>query len=314
MIKYVVKRLLTMIPTLAGASLIVFALIHLLPGDPIITMFGQQPNPALIEYLRHQYGFDRPLYVQYIDWIWNILHGNFGKSIRYGTPILDLIMERLPATLWLILFAMIVSLSVSIPLSVISASRPGSATDYAGTIFVLIGISAPSFWLGLMLILIFTGYLRILPPYGFVSPLESIGQFLAHLALPSVTLGLLMGGTVARMARPTMAEVLKTDYVKFVRSKGLSQRAVLYKHVLKNALIPVVTIVGLQMGYLLAGSVVIEQVFGWPGMGRLLLQAIYTRDYFLIQGALLFYSGLFMLVNLATDLLYAYIDPRIHYE
>ena len=314
MMGYIVKRLLTIIPTLVGASIVIFSLIHILPGDPIITMFGKQPSFEAIEYLRHQYGFDRPLYVQYFDWVWNILQGNFGNSIRYGSPILGLIMERMPATLWLIVFAMIVSLSVSIPISVLTASRPGSMTDHAGTMFVLIGISAPSFWLGLMLIMVFTLYLRVLPCYGFVGPMESIPEFLAHLALPSITLGLLMGGTVTRIAKSTMVEVLRAEYIKFVRSKGVSEKIVLYKHALKNTLIPIVTIVGLQTGYLLAGSVVIEQVFGWPGMGRLLLQAIYTRDYFLIQGGLLFYCALFMLVNLATDILYAYVDPRIRYE
>ena len=315
MLRYLLKTLALGLVTLLGVTILVFAIIHLIPGDPIVTMFGLwEGDPKLIAQLRHQYGFDQPLYVQYVQWIAKVLQGDLGKSLRYGDPVLKLILERMPATLLLILASMVISLAISIPVGVLSASKRHSLRDYAGSIFALLGISTPAFWLGIMLMLVFALYLGLLPVYGFVSPLEDPVESLRHLALPSITLGVILAGTVTRTTRSSMLEVLRLDYVKFARLKGMSERTVLYKHALKNALIPIVTIVGIQTGYLLGGTVIIEQIFGWPGMGRLLLQAIYTRDYFLVQGAILVYAVLFFAVNLVTDLIYAFIDPRIRFE
>jgi peptide/nickel transport system permease protein len=309
------KTLALGLVTLFGVTVLDFAVIHLLPGDPIVTMFGLWgSDPKLIAYLRHQYGFDQPLYVQYFQWIVKILRGDLGTSIRYGDPVLKLILERMPATLALILASMVISLSISIPVGVLSASKRHSLRDYAGSVFALLGISTPAFWLAIILILVFGVYLRLLPIYGFVSPLEDPVECLVHLALPSVTLGVILAGTVTRTTRSSMLEVVRLDYIKFARLKGMSERTVLYKHALKNALIPIVTIVGIQIGYLLGGTVIIEQIFGWPGIGRLLLQAIYNRDYFLVQGAILVYALLFFIVNLTTDLIYAFVDPRIRFE
>jgi len=315
LLRYLLKTLALGLVTLLGVTILVFAIIHLIPGDPIVTMFGLwEGDPKLIAQLRHQYGFDQPLYVQYVQWIAKVLQGDLGKSLRYGDPVLKLILERMPATLLLILASMVISLAISIPVGVLSASKRHSLRDYAGSIFALLGISTPAFWLGIMLMLVFALYLGLLPVYGFVSPLEDPVESLRHLALPSITLGVILAGTVTRTTRSSMLEVLRLDYVKFARLKGMSERTVLYKHALKNALIPIVTIVGIQTGYLLGGTVIIEQIFGWPGMGRLLLQAIYTRDYFLVQGAILVYAVLFFAVNLVTDLIYAFIDPRIRFE
>jgi len=315
LLRYLLKTLALGVVTLLGVTILVFATIHLIPGDPIVTMFGLwEGDPELIAHLRHQYGFDQPLYVQYIQWIAKVLQGDLGSSLRYGDPVLKLILERMPATLLLILASMAISLSISIPVGVLSASKRHSLRDYAGSVFALLGISTPAFWLGVMLMLVFALYLKLLPVYGFVSPFEDPVECLRHLALPSITLGVILAGTVTRTTRSSMLEVLRLDYIKFTRLKGMSERTVLYKHALKNALIPIVTIVGIQTGYLLGGTVIIEQIFGWPGMGRLLLQAIYTRDYFLVQGAILVYAVLFFGVNLVTDLIYAFIDPRIRFE
>lgn len=315
MLRHIISTLISGCINLFFITLIVFSILHLLPGDPIVIMFGMwEQNPQQIEFLRHKYGFDQPIYIQYLNWLTQILSGNFGESIRYKEPVLKLILERLPATLWLILGSMMVSLLISIPVGIMSASKPHSKRDYLGMLFALFGISTPAFWLGIMLILVFSLYLRILPAYGFVNPLESPIEGLKTLTLPSITLGVVLAGTVTRTVRSNMIEVLYSDYIKFARLKGMSERTVLYKHALKNALIPIITIVGIQTGILLGGAVVIEQIFGWPGIGRLILQAVYTRDYFLVQGTILIYAILFFLVNLTMDIIYAFIDPRIRYE
>lgn len=315
MLKHISKTILSGLLNLFLISILVFSIIHLLPGDPITIMFGMwEQNPEQIEFLRHKYGFDLPIHVQYFRWLINLLQGNIGESIRYHEPALKLIFERIPATLWLVFGSMVISLSISIPLGVITASKPYSKTDRLGMMFALIGISTPGFWLGLMLILIFSLYLKLLPSYGFVDPLQNPIEGIRSLLLPSITLGVILAGTVTRTARSSMLEALRLDYIKFARLKGMPERVVLFKHALRNALIPIITIAGIQTGYLLGGSVIIEQIFGWPGMGKLILQATYTRDYFLLQGSILVYAALFFVVNLIVDIIYVFIDPRIRYE
>lgn len=310
MFRYVARRLLYSIPVLLGVSVIVFGLIHALPGDPVAVLLGKQATYEAMERLRHQLGFDRPLYIQYFDWLWRVLHGDLGKSV-FGDPVLDLLLTALPASLYLIVGSMIISLSISIPIGVLSAVKRHSLSDYFGTIFALVGMSCPSFWLAVLFIWAFAVILRILPSAGYFIPLENPVMFLKTLILPAVTLGFILAGTITRTTRSSMLEVLSQDYIKFAKLKGLSERIVYYKHALKAALIPIVTMVGMQTGYLIAGTVAIEEIFSWPGMGQLLLHAIYRRDYLLVQGGILIFALLFFVVNFVTDIIYTTVDPRI---
>jgi peptide/nickel transport system permease protein len=276
-------------------------------------MFGKMPDPELMARIRHDYGLDRPVYLQYLTWAWNIVHGNLGYSIRAGAPVSQLISERLPATMSLVILSMIISLSISIPVGIISATKPHSFRDYFGVTLSLVGISTPMFWLAIVAILLFSYYLKIFPSFGYVPILEDPINGLRHLLLPSASLGVILAGTVIRITRSSMLEVLGEDYVKFATLKGLTRRVVVIRHALKNALIPVITIVAIQMGYLLGGTVPIEVVFAWPGIGSLLLNAIEWRDYPLIQALILLYALLFFLCNLVADILYSYVDPRIRF-
>lgn len=306
MIEYVTRRLLMMIPILLGVSLVVFVLIRLVPGDPIVLLAGEDANPEAIRSLREQWGLDKPLYVQYLTFLWNLLRGDMGTSIRSGRSVADEISDRYLNTVNLACLSLAIALSIGILAGVASGTRPYTKMDNLSMLVALFGLSAPAFWLGLMLMWLFAVYLSLLPAVG-------VGT-ISHLVLPSVTLGAAVAASVARQTRSGILEVMRQDYVRTARSKGLPENTVIWKHVLKNAMIPVVTVAGIFFGGMLGGSIVVETVFSYPGLGKLLIDSISSRDYPVVQGLILIYAVVFSLVNLVVDLTYSYLDPRIRYE
>ncbi len=302
--RYILKRLWHTVYVAVGISIISFFFIHL-SGDPVMLMLPPDATKAEVETLRQQLGFNDPLYVQYGRFAARALQGDLGVSLYHRVPALTLILERLPASLELAGAAMLIAIVVSVPLGVVSAVKRGSVWDVASMLGALFGLSMPHFWLGIMLILLFSVTLGWLPTSGRGS--------LAHLIMPAIALGLSLMAMFARLTRSVMLEVLNQDYVRTARAKGLAERLVIGKHALKNALIPLVTVAGMQFGFLIGGTVIIETVFAWPGVGRLVVQAIFSRDYPLVQAAVLVLAVLFVLVNLAVDLVYLYLDPRISY-
>jgi len=305
------RRLLTTLLVLLGVSFVVFMIIHLVPGDPVRIMLGLQADQDTVERIRHQMGFDRPLLVQYVDWLWSALQGDLGESFITGQSVSQAVAQRFPATVSLALAALVIALIVAIPAGVISALNVGSPLDYAAMFFSQVGVSIPDFWLGILFILVFALALGWLPPSGYVSPADDFGGWLQHLILPAMTVGLITASILTRFVRSAVLEVLHQNHVRTARAKGLSRQAVIARHVLKNAAIPIVTIIGMQMASLLGGIIVVEVIFAWPGLGRLALDAVVRRDYPMVQGAVLVVALFFAVVNVLVDLLYAYLDPRV---
>ena len=315
MIGFVVRRLLQLVPVLLLASTAIWAMIYAVPGGPIAAIAGDNASPEQIAAATAQFGLDRPVLVQYADWLWNALRGDFGMSIRGRAPVLELIGQRLPATLQLAVAATIVSLVIGIPVAIASALRPGSWVDRVLSGWSALALGVPTFWLGILLILLFAVELRWLPSAsGYVPFWENPLGALRNLALPALTLGVYVSGILARFLRASLVNELRADYVRTARSKGLPERQIVGVHIMRNALLPFVTIVGLMMANFIGGAVVTEAVFTYPGIGRLLIQAISTRDYPLIQGCIVVILVLYIAINLAVDVLYAYIDPRIDYR
>jgi len=334
MLHYTIKRLLMLVPVLFGVSLFVFLVLHLFTADPAAMMLGQHATSDQIEALRNQLGLNDPLYVQFWRFLTDILHGDFGRSLMTRAAVTDEILTRFPATIELALCAMIIASLVGITVGVISAVKQYSIFDYLSMIGALLGVSMPIFWLGLILIVLFSVILGWLPVSGradigmepdvitnfyIVDSLitgnwDALVSSLRHLVLPALALASYSTAIIARMTRSTMLEVVRQDYIRTARAKGLSERVVVYRHALRNALIPVVTVIGLQMGSLLGGAVLTETVFSWPGIGSLLVNAILAGDYPLVQGSVIFIATVYVLVNLAVDMLYAFLDPRIHYS
>jgi peptide/nickel transport system permease protein len=314
MLPYLLRRLATMLPVLLVVSVVVFSLIHLTPGDPVAIMLREESDPATAAALRASLGLDRPLPVQYVTWLARAARGELGRSIRTNQPVSQAILERLPVTLTLAAAATVLALAVALPAGILSAIRRNSLGDVAGTVAALSGISLPSFWLAILLIFVFSVGLGWLPPLGWVSPLADPWGGLRSLVLPAVTLGTAMAAVVMRMTRSSLLEVLQLDFVRTARAKGLRDGRVLLHHALRNALIPVVTVVGLQAGALLGGAIITETIFALPGVGRLLVDAIFQRDFPLVQGVVLFLALNFLVVNLAVDVAYAVLDPRIRYD
>ena len=306
MLSYVLKRFLSMIPVLIGISILLFFMLRMLPGDPAQVLAGQMASPEEIKNIRQQLGLDRPIYEQYLSYMSRLACLDLGRSARTQNPVIEEIWARLPNTMLLAVVAISLACLFGVPAGIISAVRPYTWVDYMVTMGALFGISMPVFWLGLMLVVVFSIVLRWLPAGG-------TGSW-QHVVLPSVTLASFAVAFIARMTRSTMLETLSQDYINTARSKGLKEKIVVIKHALKNALIPIVTVVGLQFGLLLGGAVLTETVFAWPGIGRLIVDSILARDYPVIQGTILIFGLLYILVNLAVDLLYALIDPRIRYE
>jgi peptide/nickel transport system permease protein len=281
----------------------VFSFVHALPGDPAVLFLGEEATTENLARFRARLGFDRPLIVQYGDWLGRALHGDLGRSIRTNQPVVQAIVERLPVTLRLIAFSMVISLAIAVPLGIVSAVKRNSGVDLASTFFALFGFSTPNFWLGLILIYVFALLLRWLPASGF--------DGVRSLILPSITLGTALAALVTRQLRSGMLEVLRQDYVRTAQAKGLADRMVIGKHALKNALISVVTVIGLQIGALLGNTIITESLFALPGVGRLMIDSVFSRDFFVVQGVILFLAVGYVVANLAVDILYSYLDPRI---
>lgn len=331
---YIIKRLLQIIPVVLGVTLIAFALIHLAPGDPVRTMLGQHATQQEIDEIRDKYGLNRPLYEQYFIWLGDVLKGDLGRSILTHEQVTTEIASRFPNTIELAIAAMIFAILIGVVAGVISATKQYSVADYSVMGLALFGISMPVFWLGIMLMMIFGVFLGWLPIGGRIDlllPFQSITGFmvidsiitlngaafisvLEHLILPAIALGTIPMAIIARTTRSSMLEVLRQDFIRTERAKGLSERKVIYKHAIRNAMVPVVTVIGLNFGLLLSGAILTETVFSWPGVGRLVVDAVYARDYPLVIGCILIFALVFVIVNLITDILYTYIDPRIHYE
>ncbi len=312
--KYTLRRLIHMIPVLFIVSIVVFLIIHLIPGDPAEIMAGTNATEAQVAALRHQYGLDRPLWVQYLIWLGNIFTGNLGHSIINGFPINELLKQRIPATVELALAAAIVGAVIALPLGIIAALRPGSIIDFSSTLFSALSFAVPGFWLAILFILLFSLHLKILPPSGRPEFSEQPVEHLKSLIMPAMVLGIAMAAKLTRYLRSSMLDILDQDYTRTARAKGLNEQLVVVRHVLRNSLIPVITVFGLQIGDLLSGAIIIESIFAWPGVGRLTIQAIGWRDYSILQASVMFIVVAFLFVNLITDLAYGYIDPRIRYE
>src|SRR6476659_4281558 len=333
MLRYLLGRIAATIPVIVLISLLVFLLLHAAPGDPADLLLSDEASAADIAEARHRWGLDQPIYVQYIRFLANIMSGDLGMSFKYADPVISLIGERLPATVELAIASMLIALFAGIPLGVWAGAKPNSWADNLGSTFGFFGISMPSFWLGIMLILIVSGHFNWLPSSGrntygvtqgdasgfyiiknlLTGDLKSAWDGIKHIIMPAIALGTGMMGLVMRVTRSSVLEIMSEDYVRTARAKGLGENTVLWRHVLPNALVPVITVVGLELGTLLSGSIIVETVFAWPGSGSLLISAIQSRDYPLITGTVLTYTVAFVVINFAIDILYALVDPRIRF-
>jgi len=313
MLAYLVRRLALMVPVAFLVSVAVFSLIHLTPVDPAELILGEEHSPQAVAALRHELGLDQPLPQQYLSWIGRALHGDLGRSVRTDQPVAQAIAERIPNTLELGIAALAWSVLLDIPLGTIAARRRGSPIDVLATGFTVLGVSVPNFFIGILLILTLSVGLRWFPPGGYTPFSESILDNLHRLVLPAITLGTVTTAINTRFTRSSMLDVLNQDYIRTARAKGASWRQVIWDHALKNALIPVVTIVGIQVGSLLEGALVTETIFSWPGVGKLAIDSIFGRDYPIIQGIVLVIAFSYMLANLAVDMAYAWLNPRISY-
>jgi len=334
MLRYIIRRFLTIIPVLLGVSILVFGFIRLIPGDPATVMLGERATPESVARVRQQLGLDKPVYQQYLIYVSHALRGDLGMSILRQEPVTRELVRRFPGTIELSLGAILFATLVGVPSGILSATRRGSWIDSLSMLIALTGVSMPIFWLGLMLSFAFAVLLHWLPTSGRLTAtmeydpitnlviLDSLLQGnlhllldgLRHLVLPAVALGTIPMAIIARMTRSAMLEVLSQDYIRTAQAKGLPQRTVILRHALRNAVLPGITVVGLQVGRLLASAILTETIFAWPGIGRWIVEAIYARDYPIVQGVTLFIACIFVLVNLTVDVLYAFVDPRIHYE
>lgn len=330
---YLFRRVIGTIPVIVLISLLVFLLIHAAPGDPATLLLSDQATPQDIAAARHRWGLDQPIYIQYLRFFLNMLHGDFGTSFRYAVPVITLIGQRLPATIELAVVSLIIAVALGVPLGVWAGAKPNSAVDNIGSFFGFFGISMPNFWFGIMLILVISGYFRWLPSSGrstyglgpdsetgfyivanlFSGNLRAAWDGVQHIILPAIALGTNMMGIIMRVTRSAVLEMMHEDFVRTARAKGVAERTVLWRHVLRNALVPVVTVGGLELGTLLSGSIIIETVFAWPGSGSLLIAAIEVRDYPLITGTVIVYTIAFVAINFVIDILYGFVDPRIRF-
>ena len=314
MLRYTVNRILYLIPVLLILSIAVFTFVNLLPGNVIdIIMSGEEniSDPAVRKALEKELGLDKPIYVQYFIWLNKVLHGNFGKSMVTRRPVSLELFERIPATIYLALVGVVISLVIAVPLGTIAAVKRNTLVDYVSQTVSLFGISIPEFWFAIMCVLLFALYLGWLPSSGYYSPTENLGLSLRHLVLPAVAIGFRQAAITTRLTRSSMLDEVQKEYVDTARSLGLSERKVIYKYTLRNAMIPTLTISGLQLAQLLGGTVVIETIFAWPGIGLALYQAIITRDFPLIQAGILILGTKVVLINLLVDLMYRVINPRV---
>jgi len=311
MLTFLARRLAQIIPTLIFVSILIFSLQQLLPGDPALVMAGEERDPAVIEQIRKQYRLDQPLPVQYGYWIKGVLTGDFGESLRIKMPVRDLILQKLPVTLQLASMAIVIAFLIGIPAGIISAVKRGTAWDYAANLFALWGISTPNFWLGIMLIFVFSIQLGWLPASGYVSLAEDWRASLAATIMPAFVLGNAIAAILMRHTRSAMLQVLSSDYIRTARAKGISERQVILGHALRNALTPVITLGALELGTLLSGAVLTEQIFSIPGFGKLIVDAVFNRDYAVVQGVVLVTATVYIMLNLIADLAYVLVNPRL---
>jgi peptide/nickel transport system permease protein len=309
--KYLLRRLALVVPTLFFVSVLIFGLQQLLPGDPAIALAGEDRDPSVVAYLRAKFHLDEPLPVRYWYWLSGVLQGDLGDSVRIQKPVLDLILEKLPVTIQLAVMAIAIALVIGISAGVISAVKKDTWLDYAANVFALWGLSTPNFWLGILLILLFAVQLGWLPASGYVSPFEDLKANLAAMVMPAFVLGNAIAAVLMRHTRSAMLQVLSSDYVRTARAKGLDERVVVLKHALQNALIPVITLGALEFGTLLSGAVLTEQVFTIPGFGKLIVDAVFNRDYSVVQGVVLFTATVYIALNLLADLAYFLVNPRM---
>ena len=314
MFDFLVRRLAQLLPTLVLVSMLIFGLQQLLPGDPAKILAGEEQDPAVVEYLRKKMHLDEPLPVRYAYWMGGVLQGDLGESIRNQQPVLDLVVQKLPVTLQLAAMAMTIALLIGIPAGIISAVARGTVWDWAANVFALWGISTPNFWLGILLILLFAVQLGWLPASGYVSPFEDLKANLSAMIMPAFVLGNAIAAVLMRHTRSAMLQVLSSDYVRTARAKGLDERVVVLKHALRNALIPIITLGALEFGTLLSGAVLTEQVFTIPGFGKLIVDAVFNRDYSVVQGVVLFTATVYITLNLIADLAYFVVNPRMRVQ
>ncbi len=311
MLGYLLKRLATIVPTIFLVTVIIFGLQQLLPGDPAAMLAGEEQDPTVIAYLHKKMHLDEPLPVRYAYWVGGVFRGDLGESLRIQKPVRELIVQKLPVTLELACLAMLIALSIGIPAGIISAVAKDTVWDYCANIFALWGLSTPNFWLGILLILLFSVSLGWLPASGYVSPFEDLRANLGAMIMPAFVLGNAIAAVLMRHTRSAMLQVLSADYVRTARAKGLSERSVLLKHALRNALTPIITLGALEFGTLLSGAVLTEQVFSIPGFGKLIVDAVFNRDYAVVQGVVLFTSSVYIVLNLLADLAYFLVNPRL---
>jgi len=310
-VSFILRRLGAILPTLFFVSVMIFGLQQLLPGDPAIAMAGEDRDPNVVAYLRGKFHLDEPLPVRYGYWLKGVMHGDLGESVRIQRPVSSLIVEKLPVTLELAGLAMVIALTIGITAGIVSAVYRDTWVDYVANVFALWGLSTPNFWLGILLILLFAVKLGWLPASGYVSPFEDLKGNLASMVLPAFVLGNALAAVLMRHTRSAMLQVLSSDYVRTARAKGLDERVVILRHALRNALMPVVTLTALQLGELLSGAVLTEQVFSIPGFGKLIVDAVFNRDYSVVQGVVLFTATAYIVLNLLADVAYVLINPRL---
>ena len=311
MTSYLVKRLLSVLPTLLLVSMLIFGLQQLLPGDPAQILAGEEQDPNVVAYLTAKLHLDEPLPVRYGYWIAGVVQGDLGESVRTQLPVLSLILQKLPVTAELAFLAMCVAILIGIPAGIASAVGRGTVWDYAANVFALWGLSTPNFWLGILMIMLFSVHLGWLPASGFVSPKEDLLGNLASMAMPAFVLGNAIAAVLMRHTRSAMLQVMQSDYVRTARAKGLDERTVILKHALRNALTPIITLGALEFGTLLSGAVLTEQVFTIPGFGKLILDAVFNRDYAVVQGVVLFTATTYIMLNLMADMAYFWVNPRL---
>jgi peptide/nickel transport system permease protein len=313
MLNYLLQRLATIIPTLFFVSVLIFGLQQLLPGDPAIALAGEDRDPNVVAYLRAKFHLDEPLPMRYGYWLGGVLRGDLGESVRIQKPVTELILEKLPVTIQLAAMAMLIALVIGVTAGVISAVKKDTWWDYAANVFALWGLSTPNFWLGILFILLFAVQLGWLPASGYVSPFEDLKANLAAMIMPAFVLGNAIAAVLMRHTRSAMLQVLSSDYVRTARAKGLDERTVVLKHALRNALIPIITLGALEFGTLLSGAVLTEQVFSIPGFGKLIVDAVFNRDYSVVQGVVLFTASVYITLNLLADLAYFLVNPRLRH-
>ncbi|MFZ3577649.1 ABC transporter permease [Virgibacillus sp. DJP39] len=314
MYTYILRRILMLFPVLFGVSIFIFIIMRIVPGDLALTILGTDATPEAVEQLRKDFGLNLPLYQQYLNWIGGVVTGDFGESMRTGKAVLPDILNRFKLTFELTLISAFISWIIAIPLGIIAAMRRNSNIDFGVRIISLLGVSVPNFALATVIILVLALTFSYSPPIGYVGFFDEPFKNLEIMIIPSIVLGTSMAGAVMRMTRSSILEILRQDFIRTIRAKGAKEKIVIFQHALKNAMIPILTIIGLQIGTLLGGTVIIEQIFSLPGLGQLVLTAITQRDFIVVQGAVLFIAFVFVMINLLVDILYSYLDPRISYK